>query len=55
MDKKRWIVVVPREEGRWREVGVAFQNENGSINVILDALPVDGKLQLQVPKTNSKP
>jgi hypothetical protein len=49
-EKQRYIAVVPREQGRWREVGVAFVNDDGSINVILDATPVGGKFQLQKPK-----
>ena len=36
---------------RWREIGVGFSNENGeTITVLLDALPVTGKLVLRAPK-----
>ena len=31
----------------WRQVGVAFVNRDGSINILLDALPVNGKLQIR--------
>jgi hypothetical protein len=37
----------------WVRVGVAFTNRDGSINVFLDALPVNGKLQLRVPLPKS--
>jgi hypothetical protein len=40
--------VIPAESGdRWREIGVAFVSERGgTITVLLDALPVSGKLVL---------
>lgn len=38
---------------RWREIGVAFQSDKGTITVLLDALPVTGKLVLTVPKERS--
>jgi hypothetical protein len=31
----------------WRQLGVAFVNRDGSINILLDALPVNGKLQIR--------
>lgn len=34
----------------WREIGVAFENQDGSINVKLDAFPVNGEMQLRVPR-----
>ena len=34
---------------RWTNVGVAFQN-NETITVLVDAVPVNGKLILQRPK-----
>jgi hypothetical protein len=38
-----------KEDGKhvWTKVGVALINQDGSINVFLDALPVDGKLQIR--------
>lgn len=38
------------DKGRFTKVGVAFINRDQSINVILNALPVSGKLQLRVPR-----
>ena len=36
---------------RWREIGVGFANEKGdTITVLLDALPLNGKLVLRLPK-----
>ena len=32
---------------RWVRVGVAFDNSDGSINVLLDALPLTGRLQIR--------
>ncbi len=40
---------------RWTKVGVGFVNRDNSINVILDAIPVNGRLQIrdrQAPKQN---
>ena len=34
---------------RWSNIGVAFQNED-TITVLLDAVPVNGKIILQKPK-----
>ena len=39
-----------RGEGKkafWQEIGVAFTNRDGSINVVLNCLPLDGKLQIR--------
>ena len=57
MSGNRWDVMAVREYTRadgsqgtnWTRVGSGFTNKNGSINVQLDAFPVDGKIQLQVP------
>jgi hypothetical protein len=38
-------------QARWREIGVAFESDKGdSITVLLDALPVTGRLVLTRPK-----
>lgn len=56
MSGQRWDVVSIREyqvngqtKTSWTKVGAAFTNKNGSINVQLDAIPLDGRLQLQTP------
>ena len=35
------------ERSRWVRVGVAFDNRDGSLNVLLDALPLSGRLQIR--------
>ncbi|MBI1814056.1 MAG: hypothetical protein HYR72_03680 [Deltaproteobacteria bacterium] len=44
--------VVQTDNGdRWRDIGVAFTSDtSGSITVLLDALPVSGKLILRTPQ-----
>lgn len=44
--------VVSAEGGdRWREIGVGFTSADGNtVTVLLDALPVSGKLVLRAPK-----
>jgi hypothetical protein len=36
-----------KERARWVKVGVAFDNRDGSLNVLLDALPLSGRLQIR--------
>jgi hypothetical protein len=36
-----------RERARWVRVGVAFDNRDGSLSVLLDALPLSGRLQIR--------
>ncbi|MBD3261677.1 MAG: hypothetical protein GF334_08375 [Candidatus Altiarchaeales archaeon] len=38
---------------RWTNVGVAFEN-NQTITVLMDAVPVNGKLVLMRPKQNQQ-
>ena len=49
--------VVQTDNGdRWREIGVAFTSDTGgTITVLLDALPVSGKLVLRVPQQRPTP
>ena len=35
------------KKASWTEVGVGFTNKDGSINLILNAIPIDGKVQLR--------
>jgi len=39
-----------RKEDFWVRVGVAFENRDGSINVKLNALPVNGTLHIRERK-----
>lgn len=50
----RWLAVyvIVRHPGRdpyWLSVGKAFVNADGSLNVRLDANPIDGKLHIRPP------
>ena len=49
--------VVTSDAGeRWREIGVAFASDKGgTITVLLDALPVSGKLVLRPPRSPATP
>jgi hypothetical protein len=35
-------------KNRWNKIGTGFLNRDGSINVILDAYPANGRLQVRV-------
>jgi len=37
-------------KSRWTRVGVTFLNRDDSETVVLDAIPVNGRLVLQAPK-----
>jgi len=37
----------------WLRVGTAFENRDGSLNLVLDALPVNGKLHVRDRKEKS--
>ena len=51
MLKKMFKVLVPinKKDGTtyWMRIGTAFPNKDDSINLYLDALPIEGKLQLR--------
>ena len=40
------------EKTRWVKVGIGFVNKDNSINIYLDALPVNGKLNVRDPFKN---
>lgn len=44
------------EDGKsvWIRIGSAFVNKDGSINALLDALPVDGKLHIRDPREKQR-
>jgi len=56
MDNARMKIayVITGRNGKnfWNRVGVAFVNKDGSINVKLEAIPVNGEIQIRdyVPK-----
>lgn len=46
----------PSDKDRWLRIGIGFINRDDSINVVLDALPVNGRLHLRkrVPASKMK-
>ena len=42
-------VAEEKEKTRWKDVGVGFQ-KNDTITILLDALPVNGKIVLMPPR-----
>lgn len=48
------IVEQGPEKFRWLKIGIAFLNRDQSINVLLDCLPKDGKIQLRNRDNNKK-
>jgi hypothetical protein len=43
----------PDGKGRWTRIGIGFVNRDNSINVVLDAIPLNGRFQIRdrKPKT----
>ena len=37
------------KDSMWNRCGSAFVNKDGSLNVLLDLLPADGKLHIRAP------
>jgi hypothetical protein len=50
-ESKRYKVLCPvtNRDGKtfWKLLGIAFPNHDGSTNVYLDGLPLNGKLQIR--------
>lgn len=38
-----------KEKDFWQRIGIAFINRDGSMNVILNALPTNGRLHIREP------
>jgi len=48
--KRVYTIIKTKKEGKkdfWLEIGKAFTNKDGSLNVLLNALPVNGTLQIR--------
>lgn len=45
-----YVVTKRGEKSFWTRVGVAFTNRDGSLNVKLEALPINGELQIRDQK-----
>ena len=37
------------KKSRWRDIGVTFRNKDGSETLLLDAVPLSGKIVLRDP------
>lgn len=50
------IIESNKEEvkNRWNKIGTGFLNRDGSINVIMDAYPANGRLQVRVRREKEK-
>lgn len=61
MESSRMKIVynISERNGRnfWNRIGVAFVNADGSLNVKLESLPVNGELQVRdyVPREENEP
>ena len=46
----------PNDKGYWTKIGIGFVNRDNSINIVLDALPVNGRLHIRdrQPKRTTK-
>lgn len=44
-----WTIRTRERDGKafWIRIGAAFENRDGSLNVILDAIPINGKMQIR--------
>lgn len=51
-NSRKDVLTVVERNGKsfWTKVGSAFENRDGSLSVLLDALPVNGKLQIREPR-----
>ena len=48
--KEVYTVVKNGEKDYWNRIGMAFVNKDGSLNVKLNALPVNGSLNIRDPR-----
>ena len=45
--KLAYVITTRNGKNFWNRVGVAFVNNDGSINVKLEAMPVNGEIQIR--------
>jgi hypothetical protein len=54
--KRLDVFTITEREGQdkafWNKVGAAFPNSDGSLNVVLNCNPVDGRLHIREPRAN---
>ncbi len=53
----RQVFAIAQRNGKsyWIRIGAAFTNQDGSETVLLDALPVTGRMQIRAAADNGKP
>jgi hypothetical protein len=53
----RPVFAIAERNGKsyWIRIGAAFVNHDGSETVLLDALPVNGRMQIRTAKEESRP
>lgn len=39
-----------KSKGFWNRIGAAWSNKDGGLTLILESVPLDGRIVLQVPK-----
>ena len=49
-----YTVVTRGNRTQWVRLGLAFINRDGSLTVKLDALPINGELQIRDPRPDRK-
>ncbi len=56
MSNMKVVYMIQKGEKKnfWTKIGVAFVNKDGSLNVKLNAIPVDGQIQIRDPKPEPK-
>jgi len=49
-----YTIINAGDEGKsfWQRIGCAWKNSDGSLNLVLNALPVNGKLHIRAPKSD---
>ncbi|HBF12252.1 MAG TPA: hypothetical protein DDW49_02490 [Deltaproteobacteria bacterium] len=54
--KDVYVISETNKDGpdRWTKIGVAFVNRDESINVILDSVPLSGKLHIRSRKSKKQ-
>lgn len=55
--KDVYLISASREDNKslWSKIGVAFVNKDDSLNVILDAIPITGKIHIRDRKLKQEP
>ena len=56
MSNMKVVYMIQKGEKKnfWTKIGVAFVNKDGSLNVKLGAIPVEGQIQIRDRKTETQ-